>query len=365
MRVGFITPALRGTSGWGRYALDLIAALGALRVEAVVIAPIDAPASIDVPHIAYHRILNPLISGQRWVTPRALMRAPRVRRLVRSCDLVHCTGELFIPLAAFLGKPLIITAHGTYLPRAARRRIVGRLFAWAVRRARAVICVSRYTEAQVKAALPDARTVVIHNGVHWQRFMTPSVPSPPEPKHGPVILGVGQLKQRKGFHIVAQAMQTVRRRYPNAAYIIIGDDTNAPGLSAELNAMPGVRTLGRVDDAVLRAWYHHADLMAQTPVTAHDKFEGFGLIYLEAGAAGLTSVGARGSGAQEAILHGQTGLLVPQGDPDATADAILRLLDDDALRARLAEGAYRHAKANGWAQKAAQVLEVYQAREQG
>jgi glycosyltransferase involved in cell wall biosynthesis len=291
------------------------------------------------------------------MTPRVLLRTPVVRRLVRGCDLVHCTGESLVPLAALAGRPLVITAHGTYLPRALRRPAVRWLFAWAVGRAHAVICVSQFTQSQVHEALPSAKALVVRNGVHWQRFAGDA--PPPEPKRGPVILGVGQVKARKGFHIVAEAMQTVRQSFPAAEYVIIGDTTGAPAFSAQLAAMPGVRLLGRLDDATLRAWYHHADLLAQTPVNIGDKFEGFGLAYLEAGAAGLPSVGARGSGAEEAILHEETGLLVPQSDPTAAAEAILRLLRDDALRAQMGESARLHAMANGWDQIAAQVMQIY------
>ncbi len=257
-----------------------------------------------------------------------------------------------------MGKPLVITAHGTYLPQALRRRSVGWLFAVAARRA-TVVCVSAYTEAQVRKALPGARTAVIHNGVHWRRFAAPA--PAPGPRRGPVILGVGQIKARKGYHVVAEAMQAVRRTHPGAEYVIIGDAEAAPDLAARLRATPGVRLLGRVDDETLRAWYHHADLFALTPITVREKFEGFGLVYLEAGAAGLPAVAARGSGAEEAVLHEETGLLAPQNDPDATAAAILRLLDDDALRARLGQGARRRAEAHGWDRVAEQVLALYKA----
>ena len=372
MRVLFITPALTPVSGWGRYTLDLIGALvagtpaGVGSVEALLVTTTDSPG--DSPR---HRqgkgsresaypLLPSLTDGRRWVTPRALRAALAVRRLARSCDVVHCTVEPFAPAALLAGRPFVLTAHGTYLPRQVRRRGVGWLFARAARRAAAVICVSAYTEAQVRAAMPGVRTTVIHNGVHWQRLTALAEnASPPETKRGPVILGVGQVKVRKGYHVVAAAMEIVRQQYPTAEYVIIGDATSEPGLASELRATPGVRALGRLDDEALRAWYHHADLFALPSINVGDKFEGFGLVYLEAGAAGLPAVAARGSGAEEAVLHEETGLLVPQNDPGATADAILRLLRDETLRARLGEGARRHAQAHGWDQVAAQVLAVY------
>jgi phosphatidylinositol alpha-1,6-mannosyltransferase len=348
---------LAPSSGWGRYTLELIAALDEVGVEAVLITTADSPGDGGLRHVGCFPILPSLTDGRRWVTPRSLAWAPMVRRLVRDCDVLHCTVEPFAPVGAMAGRPLVITAHGTYLPRSLRRRGVGWLLAWAVRRAGAVICVSTYTERQVREALPGARTVVVPNGVDWRRFAAPA--STPEHKRGPVILGVGQVKARKGYDVVAQVMQAVRQAHPNAEYVIIGDTESEPELAARLSDTPGVRVLGRVDDETLRAWYHHADLFALTPVNVGEKFEGFGLVYLEAGAAGLPAVGARGSGAEEAILHEKSGLLVPQNDPDATAAAMLRLLDDAELRARLGEGARRHAETHGWDHVAEQMRTIY------
>lgn len=359
MRVGFLTPSLSKTSGWGRYTFDLIAALGAQGVDPVILSSATGPATLDLPHAGYYPILPAPRSKRRWVTPRTLARLPTVRRLLRDCDMVHCSAEPFVPVAALSGKPWVTSAYGTYLPRALNRRVMGKVFAWAIMRAAAVICISKYTEAQVKALLPGAPTTVILPGVHWEHFAGAPT-EPPEIDARPVIVAVGQVKPRKGFHIVAEAMQTVRETHPGAQYVIIGDTSSAPDFATGLGAMPGVRVLGRVSDADLRAWYHHADLLAQTPVNAAGKFEGFGLIYLEAGAAGIPSVGAYGSGAEEAIIHEETGLLVPQNNPTATAGALLRLLGDDALRSRLAAGAYWHARTNGWDRVAAQVKEVYQ-----
>lgn len=361
MRVGFVAPSLTPTHGWGRYTLELVGALAATEghdFEALVITSADSPTNCGAPHVPCYPILPSLPSSRRWLTVRVMRQIPAVRRLTRACALVHCTAEPFIPLGVGSRRPHVMTAHGSHLPGAVQRRWIGRLFAHVALRA-TVVCVSAHTESVVRACLPGARTVVVHNGVNWRWFAEPD--GAPEPMPGPVILGVGQVKARKGFQVVAQAMQIVRSAYRDATYVIIGDTSVDPKLAARLRATPGVRLLGRVSDEALRGWYHQADLFALTPVTVGGKFEGFGLVYLEAGAAGVPAVAACGSGAEEAVVHNESGLLVPQNDPEATAAAILRLLDDAALRARLGEGARRRAQAHGWERVAARMLDVYRA----
>ncbi|MBN2471593.1 MAG: glycosyltransferase, partial [Anaerolineae bacterium] len=94
-------------------------------------------------------------------------------------------------------------------------------------------------------------------------------------------------------------------------------------------------------------------------INVDDKFEGFGLVYLEAGAAGLPVIGTLGCGAEEAIVAGETGLLVPQSDAGALAAALGQLLADPALRARLGAAGRERAAAYSWANIAAQVRAAY------
>jgi glycosyltransferase involved in cell wall biosynthesis len=90
-----------------------------------------------------------------------------------------------------------------------------------------------------------------------------------------------------------------------------------------------------------------------------DKFEGFGLVYLEAGAAGLPVIGTLGCGAEEAIVPGETGLLIPQADAGALAAALVRLLENPALRAEMGAAGRARAEAYSWLNIAAQVQAAY------
>ena len=103
------------------------------------------------------------------------------------------------------------------------------------------------------------------------------------------------------------------------------------------------------------------DRFLHTPVTAADGgFEGFGIVYLEAAAAGTVAIGSLDSGAEDAIVDGASGLLVAQ-EVDAVLGALDSLLDDEAFRKRLEAGGRDHAKRSSWEENARTVLGLYDA----
>jgi len=102
-------------------------------------------------------------------------------------------------------------------------------------------------------------------------------------------------------------------------------------------------------------------VFALPSLSVGERFEGFGLVFLEASASGLPVIGTTGSGVEEAIIAGETGLLVPQDDPDALAGAIARLLQDEPLRARMGAAGRAYARTQDWSAVAGRVKDVYAA----
>lgn len=365
MRVAILSTPPSTAHGWGRYTRDLITALSAHGAEIVFITSTDAPPISDLNLASYHRLLPSLVTPTRMTVLRTLAALPAVQRLAANCDVVHVLAEPYV-LAVPARRPMVVTAHGTYIPRTSARPIVGRLYRSAYRRARSISCDSSYTQQQVMAALPGARTVVICLGVYSARFEK-SPPTDMLPaKDGPTVLSVGQMKARKGFHVLAAAMVKVRQAIPDAQAVFIGDTSDGAyveTLKAQLtrDQLTGaVHILGRVSDSELLGWYHAADIFALPAINAGDKFEGFGLVYLEANAAGLPVIGTLGCGAEDAIRDGETGYLIPQNDVEATADVIIKLLRDPALRSRMGGAGKAYAQANDWHAVAERVLAVYQ-----
>ena len=105
--------------------------------------------------------------------------------------------------------------------------------------------------------------------------------------------------------------------------------------------------LGEITDTLART-YQQCDIFAMTSRTLPKSVEGFGITYLEAGFHGKPVVGYRSGGAAEAVVEGETGLLIDEGDVAALAKALQQLMTDPALRQRLGEGGRRHAARFSW-----------------
>ena len=117
--------------------------------------------------------------------------------------------------------------------------------------------------------------------------------------------------------------------------------------------------LGNIDEDEKVDLLQRAQVFVHTPVTASDGgFEGFGIVYLEASAAGTPALGTLHCGAEDAIVDGETGLLV-EPEPAAVRDALERLLGDAGLRERMGAAGRVHAARTTWETNARQVLALY------
>lgn len=174
-------------------------------------------------------------------------------------------------------------------------------------------------------------------------------------RYGPrIVLAAGRLVYYKGFEYLVRAMRRV-----DAHLLIAGDGPLLGDLrraAAEAGVEAKVTLLGRVPD--LRPLYHAADLFALPSVA---RSEAFGIVQMEAMACGLPVVNtALDTGVPFVSPHGVTGLTVPPADAEALADALDRLLADDALRARLgAAGRERVAGELSAARMARRTLALY------
>lgn len=350
--------------GWSNHARDLISALAAYGTQITLITAQNAAPDLDLPNTTVRRLLPSLTVPPRALSLHLLAANLAVRYAARGADLVHVLAEPYTLAALIVRQPLLVTAHGTYLPQTAKQQRFGSLYRRAYQQAQ-IICVSRYTERRVRAALPQAHTQVIPNGVAIQRFAQPITVQ--VAKRAPTVLAVGQVKPRKGFLEIVEAMAQVRRIIPTAEAVFIGSTSGDPSYVvrlheriAALGLSDAVRLLGRLPEAELLAWYAVADVFALHSRNQGDKFEGFGLVYLEASAAGLPVIGTMNCGAEDAIRHGETGFLVAQGDVAGLADAIVRLLRDPNLRAQVGAAGRIFAAQHTWEAAARQVLALYQ-----
>jgi phosphatidylinositol alpha-1,6-mannosyltransferase len=158
---------------------------------------------------------------------------------------------------------------------------------------------------------------------------------------GLLVVSVSRLVPRKGMDVLIRAVGRMASELPEVSLAIAGGGRDRRRLEAlaERESAP-VHFLGRVDDDALPALYGCADVFAMLCRNrwAGLEQEGFGIVFLEAAAAGVPQVAGRSGGAHEAVVHGTTGLVVRYPDQvDPTVAALKVLLRDPALRARYGE----------------------------
>ncbi len=276
--------------------------------------------------------------------------------LKRGADVAFCTTWHTAPAALMarrLGRVdrVVVAAHGRELLLApwpaGAQRAYDRVRRETLQGADRCLPVSHYTAGLLRdLGVSPSRITVVSNGTDPDRFRPVPASTSAE---GPVVLTVSRLVRRKGIDTVLAAWGAVRKRFPEATYVVVGDGSDRERL--ETLARPhgdSVRFVGSVDEAGLARWYHACDLFVMPARSEPPDVEGFGLVFLEAGACSKPVIGARAGGVVDAIEHEQTGLLVPPDDATAVADAILRILGDADLAQRLGRAGRAHAEASSW-----------------
>lgn len=178
-----------------------------------------------------------------------------------------------------------------------------------------------------------------------------------------VVCTVSRLAAHKGHRHVMEALALIADQLPHLRYVIVGDGPYRQQLerhSAECGLSETVLFTGPVPVDDLRAYYTMADVMvmATFDLPGHPT-EGFGLSFIEANACGTPVVGTRTGGIPEAVQDGASGLLVPPGDPEALAEALLRLLADPDYARLLGEKGRQRAVAEfTWPRVAARLMEA-------
>lgn len=182
------------------------------------------------------------------------------------------------------------------------------------------------------------RVVRLYNGVDLQRFRyADPLQRPPE------ILAVGRLVDKKGLHVLIEAARLLQDRGVDFGCRIIGDGPEFGNLSAQIehSGLGGrVRLEGPRPQAEVIEAMRAAALLAVPCVVSEDgNRDGLPTVLIEAMALGTPCVASDVTGIPELVRNDDTGLCVGEGDPDALADALERLLGDEALRLRLARAA--------------------------
>jgi glycosyltransferase involved in cell wall biosynthesis len=262
--------------------------------------------------------------------------------------LVHAhTGPAAVaalPLSGFLNIPLVATFHGgevTTSDQAMRthKNYTARAY-WRHKgqlqsRGALFVAVSKFVHQRlIEQGFPEDRTVLHYIGVDTD-FFKPNRQVPREP----VVLFVGTLHEGKGCEYAIRAMAKVQSSLPEVELVILGDGP----LRNALERLAGeklrrYRFVGTQPPEVVRSWMNRAKVFAAPSVAADTGWrEAFGIVFAEAQAMCLPVVSFASGGIPEAVKHGETGLLAKERDCEGLASNIQTLLQNDAMRERMAE----------------------------
>jgi glycosyltransferase involved in cell wall biosynthesis len=279
------------------------------------------------------------LDSRHLLDPRVLRPLARLLRQ-GSFDVVHA--HLFrarlwsVPLARLLRVPVVIqTEHALtqHSFEARTHNILNRLAGVLLGRlSYSTIAISKDTAQELRSQhrLHSSRITLIPNGIEVTPTKTAASSRPVAD-----VVALGRLHHLKGFSDLIEAIDVLRRRGLSLTLEIAGVGPSEVLLRkkiSELNLDPAVRLVGEIRDPI--QFIRRGRIFAMPSLS-----EGFGIAALEAMAAGVPIVASEVGGLPELITHGETGLLVPPGDPEHLAESIARLLTDTALSAQLARNA--------------------------
>lgn len=200
---------------------------------------------------------------------------------------------------------------------------------------------------------------IIPNGIDPERFSNGVEPIPAYCDGRPTILFVGRLDKRKGFEYLLAAFARVRMQMPDARLLVVGaytkEDKEPYVLQARRDGIRGVHFVGYVPEAEKARYFCSCSVFCAPSLG----FESFGIVLLEAMAAGRPIVASSISGYRSVLTDGQEGLLVEPGNPEQLAEALLRLLRDPGLRAQMGARGQETAQSFSWDRVAARILAYY------
>ncbi|HLO69940.1 MAG TPA: glycosyltransferase family 4 protein [Flavipsychrobacter sp.] len=218
-----------------------------------------------------------------------------------------------------------------------------------------VFAVSNYTRSLLQSKIDRQHIEVLPNGLNMEDW---NVEAEPFTWNGyPNLLTVGSVTQRKGQHNVINALHEIKKNYPDVHYHIVGKD--ADGTLKNLVQQSGLQSHvtfhGKLSDADLRRAYKTADIFCMlSDSDSMGDVEGFGIAILEANINGIPSIGSKGTGIEDAIDNGRTGILVDAHKPSEITNAIDTILKMDKVA--LADECKGWAKRHDWNQLAKKLI---------
>jgi phosphatidylinositol alpha-1,6-mannosyltransferase len=315
-----------------------------------------------------------------WLRPKWLFSFFFLYRAIARKKIEHLiVGQILPPgiTAYYVTKltrtPYTVFLHGmdfTYALRTDRKK---KMTAKILSRAAHIICVSNYTAELVKNFVGDkdaAKVRVVNPGIDADELRIIDYElrikrlREKYDLHNKVVLfSVGRLVKRKGFDKVIEAMPEVVRSVSNLYYFLAGDGPDKKYIYGKAEGVPNIFFLGRIDDETKWAWLHACDIFITPARKIGDDFEGFGIVYLEAGLCGKPVIAGDSGGVRDAVKGAVSGMFVDPDNTERIAGAIINLAQDENLRKQLGERGRRRAISEfNWSKQIDKIYRIITSR---
>ena len=300
-----------------------------------------------------------------WRLYRAAFRqAPRLENPVVHCGHVLETGFIGYQLKRKYGIPFVVHTYAEELTGYGRKPLARRWMQRILAAADGITAIAGYArDLLAELDVDPARVIIQPPAADTERYRPDLDGSRLRAELGlgdrPTLITVARLLRRKGVDVTLEALARLRVEFPDLAYVVVGDGPELPRLreiARSLQVEDAVRFVGRVPHEATPEHYAAADIFIHpNRQTGEGDVEGFGIVFLEAGACGLPVVGGNSGGTPDAIRHGVTGYLVDGTSPAAVARAIEPLLRDADLRRRMGQAGREWSRQFTWERAAERI----------
>lgn len=301
-------------------------------------------------------VLNPgsLIGKCSEVLFKLTGRSPQLYQQIKQLkpELIHAqfglSGALMLSIARSLSLPLVVHFRGADATIREEHARYSSINHWLYfrkqetlkRQAKLFLTVSEFIRVKLlEQGFPPDKVLTHYHGVDVNQFCAdPDIP------RQPVVLFVGRLTAKKGCQHLINAIAQVQAAQPDIKLVLIGDGPLRDELEAMAKqSLTHYEFLGMQSPDVVRSWMNKARLLAAPSVTsAQGDSEGLPNVVLEAMAMGLPIVGTLHAGIPEAVIHGETGFLVPERDETGLAEISLKILENPDLWQRFSREGRTH-----------------------
>jgi phosphatidylinositol alpha-1,6-mannosyltransferase len=309
------------------------------------------------------QIVRPSRDGLAWFAWHALYEGLSMLR-TKDYDVIVGGSALLTPMVIVLGRlfslPIAVNVYGLDLIYAhPLYQLMVKAF---LPRCSHIFAISEASKREaLQRGISPERISVVYPGLDFSEFERLRDARRIRQQHGfdgrSILLSVGRLARRKGIpEFVKHCIPTIVEKHPDALYLVVGGNptdslshkedirSQVEDTIRQLQLGNHVRLLGRVERDELIDLYHACDVFVLPAVPVSGDMEGFGIVLTEAAAAGKPVVSTRLGGIPDAVVDGESGILVEPGEWDQLSEAVLTLLTDEALRQKLGHSGRERAK---------------------